>query len=340
MRIPFCAAAVAAMVAGASTSARAQSDAEDRATARALAQQGSDALDARDYAKAEDAFRRADALFHAPTLVLGLARAQAAEGKFVEAWENYNRIILENVTTTPVFAKVLDDAKREIGTVEGRRSRATVTVVGGSSPRVTLDDSPLKSAALGVPVFVNPGTHTIQATADGFNSVARTFSVAEGKSETVALTLEPAAGSALPPAASPGTGPAPGATPAPAAALSTPPAAEGAADHPSRAPAAVAFAVGGAGLAAGIVAGVLAIGDHSHLKTECPNGTCSGSGPESDLSAYHTVGLVSTVGFIVAGVGVGVGTTLWIFESKSASRSSAWAAPYVGIGSVGAVGRF
>ncbi len=76
----------------------AQSDAENRATARALAAQGQEQLEAKDYAKAEDSFRRADALFHAPTLVLGIARASAAEGKFVEAWEAYNRIIIEGVT--------------------------------------------------------------------------------------------------------------------------------------------------------------------------------------------------------------------------------------------------
>jgi hypothetical protein len=73
---------------------------------------------------------------------------------------------------------------------------------------------------------------------------------------------------------------------------------------------------------------------------ECPTGTCYGSTAQSDLSAYHTVGLVSTIGFIVAGVGVAAGTTLWILESKSASSASAWAAPYIGVGSVGAVGRF
>lgn len=352
MRTTLCTAAVAAILAMASRPAWAQSEAQDRATARALAQQGSDALDAKDYAKAEDAFRRADALFHAPTLVLGLARAQAAEGKFVEAWEGYNRIVLENVTSTPVFAKALDDARREIAAVEGRRSRVTVLVGGAASPRVTLDSAPLKSAALGVQFFINPGTHTVQATADGFNPITRTFAVAEGKSETVTVTLESAAvaapGAAVPTTAGPeSTSAAPGAPGSGAATPGSPPAAQPASPaadagvtHPNRAPAIAAFVVGGVGLVAGIAAGLVAIKDDSHLKTECPGDTCVGAGPQSDLSSYHTVGLVSTLGFVVAGVGAATGVTLWLLGNGHHDSTSASVSPYLGIGSIGAIGRF
>src|SRR3954447_24828622 len=67
----------------------------DRATARELAEQGKEALDRRDFAVAEDRFRRADALIHAPTLLLGLARAEAGLGKFLAAQESYERILRE-----------------------------------------------------------------------------------------------------------------------------------------------------------------------------------------------------------------------------------------------------
>jgi len=97
----------------------AQSD-TDRATARELGLDGETALGAKDWKRAEDDFHRADALFHAPTLSLGLARAQAGQGKFVEAWENYHRVVLENVTSSPGFAKALADATSEIGAIEGR----------------------------------------------------------------------------------------------------------------------------------------------------------------------------------------------------------------------------
>src|SRR5580704_8698956 len=95
--------------------ARAQSDA-DRATARSLGQDGQQALDNKDYATAEDRFRRADKMVHAPTLMLGLARALAAEGKYVEAQEAYNRIVRDGLAPNApdVFKRALDDAKKEV----------------------------------------------------------------------------------------------------------------------------------------------------------------------------------------------------------------------------------
>src|ERR1700727_347223 len=87
--------------------------AADRATARELGNDGQAALDKKDYATAEDRFRRADALFHAPTLLLGYARAAAGLGKVVNASEAYNRIIREGVASgaPSAFVAAVDAAK-------------------------------------------------------------------------------------------------------------------------------------------------------------------------------------------------------------------------------------
>ncbi|HEY8945131.1 MAG TPA: hypothetical protein VIM73_12760, partial [Polyangiaceae bacterium] len=50
--------------------ALAEPSAEDRATARALAGEGYQALQQKDYSTAADRFSRADALVHAPTLMI------------------------------------------------------------------------------------------------------------------------------------------------------------------------------------------------------------------------------------------------------------------------------
>ncbi len=328
------------------SNAAAQSD-SDRATARQLAQQGQTALDAKDYKRAEDSFRRADALFHAPTLTLGLARAQAAEGKFVESWESYQRIILDGVRTTPVFAKALDDATREIATVDGRRARVTVNVTGADRPVVTIDDLPIKSEALGVERFVDPGTHAVKASADGYKSATQSFAVAEGKAQTVSLTLQPAAASAVVPA--PSTSPA-----APLAASLVAPSnvatptqasADSGTTHEGskssrKTVAFVAFGLGAAGLVVGGVAGALALGKHSDLATACPGGNCT-SDHQSDVDSYHSLGMISTIGFIVGGVGVAAGAILYFTAPKAASQATtAWISPYVGPGTVGAAGRF
>jgi hypothetical protein len=320
-----------------------QSEAENRATARALGQQGQAAFDAKEYKKSEEAFRRADGLFHAPTLSLGLARSQAAEGKFVEAWENYNRVILEGVTSSPAFARALGDAKAEIGAVEGRRSRITIALSGSDSAHVSLDERPLKSEALGIALFVDPGSHTVLATAEGFNPETRTIVVAEGKSETVSIALQPAPVAPRAATASP-----------PAVLLSAPPppgelavASSGAGEAettgaPNRVPSFIAFGVGGAGLIAGVIAGIVAVGQHGDLKTACAsNGSCDPA-EQSSVDSYHTVALVSTVGFVVAGAGAAAGVALWFLLPKGGARASntAWIAPYVTSASVGAVGQF
>src|SRR5258708_29240182 len=142
--------ALVASIAALTTSApaRAQSDA-DRATARTLGQEGQQALEGKDFKTAEDRFRRADNLVHAPTLMLGLARALAGEGKYVESQEAYNRIIREGLPpgAPEVFKRALDSAKKEVDEVAPKVGRVTITVqaTGGgdlADPKVVLDEHP------------------------------------------------------------------------------------------------------------------------------------------------------------------------------------------------------
>ncbi len=225
--------------------ARAQSDA-DRATARSLGQEGQQAFENKDYATAEDRFRRADKMVHAPTLVLGLARALAAEGKYVEAQESYNRIIREGVPAgaPEVFKRALDDAKKEVDAVAPKVGAVTITVkaTGGTDipdPQVVLDEHPINSASLGVRRAIDPGPHVLRATADGYKPGELKFSITEGGSADEPLTLEKDL-SAPPVAASPAP------TAAPVASTST----VDLTTQPSKARKIapwVAFGVGGAG---------------------------------------------------------------------------------------------
>jgi hypothetical protein len=314
--------------------ALAQSE-SDKATARELGQQGEKALAANDWAHAEDFFRRADGLFHAPTLMLGLARAQAHEGKFVEAWENYHRIVLENVTSPPVFGRALADAQAELPSVEGQRARLTITVTGADAPRVTVNDVPVKAAALGVARFVDPGHLVVTAAADGVATAMRTIDLAPGKEDTVSIALNKDVAA-----------PVVAGGPVPAAAVATE--SSGITTGPSGSimkPVGIgALALGGVGLIVGGVTGGIALGKHSDLKTACPNGSCDTTASQSTLSSYNTMGTLSTVGFIVGGVGVASGIVLLVLapksDSKPASTASPTFRPYVGFGTAGAVGTF
>jgi hypothetical protein len=322
--------------------ASAQSDA-DRATARQLGQDGENALSAKDYKKAEDDFRRADSLIHAPTLLLGLARALAGEGKFVEAQEAYQRIIREGVApgAPDAFKKALDAAKTEVQDISPKLGAVTVTVKaagGGDVPnvKVTIDDAPVSAAALGVKRVANPGQHVVSASADGFKPGTLNVTVPAGGAVDAPLTLEKDL--SAPAAAQPG----PTDANAPALQPATP-------EQTSATPSGghsilpwIAFGVGGVGLGLGAVTGILAMGKHSDLSKACTGGSC-GPDQQSNLDSYHTLGTLSTVGFIVAGVGAAAGVTLLIVQPKAsadAAPATASASLVVGPGSVAAVGRF
>jgi hypothetical protein len=331
------------LAAAASSTAHAQSDV-DRATARQLGEAGQQALDAKEYKSAEDDFRRADSLVHAPTLMLGLARALAGEGKLVEAQESYKRIIREGVApgSPAVFQRAVDDANKEVGGVTAGIGSVTISVkTAGGEPlpanvQVTWDGTPVSAAALGVKRPANPGSHVVHAAADGYQAVDLTVTVPSGGTSDAPLSMVkgpagamPASVVAPPPA---GSAPAPAAPDQPASVSSG-----GPGPWPW-----VAFGVAGAGLIVGGITGAMVLSKHSDLAGKCPGGTCT-SDQQSSVDSYNTLGTISTVGFIVAGVGAAAGVTL-LFVMKPSDSSPPAAGvhvtPALGPGSLGAVGTF
>ena len=340
----------------ASAPARAQSDA-DRATARQLGQDGEDALEKKDWKRAEDDFRRADALIHAPTLMLGLARALAGEGRFVEAQEAYNRIVREGVAPSApdAFKKAVDDAKKEVDGVSARIGSVVITVTasgGGDMPglQVLLDDKSVNPASLGVKRSVDPGNHTLKVTATGFKDAQLSFKVPDGGAVNEPVTLE----HGLSVGPNPSASTAPSTSAMPTSSTTTEPTTTASVETETPAPKKsilpwIAFGVGGAGLIFGGITGGLAIGKHSTLAGECNNSVCPPA-DQSDLDSFHTMGTLSTVGFIVGAVGVTAGVIL-LFVHPGKSESPAPAAtttatasievqPVVGLGTIGAIGRF
>ncbi len=345
------AAAALAITALAAPSVFAQSDA-DRATARSLGVDGQQALDRKDYKTAEDHFRRADSLVHAPTLMLGLARSLTGLGRFVEAQETYNRIVREGVPATApdAFKRALTDAKKEVETVEPKIAGVTISVQasGGSdvsSAKVMLDGAAVSTASLGVKRSIDPGPHTLQVSADGYKAIEARFDVPAGGSVDEPVSLEVDRTATAP-------GPAEAATGATAAAVergAAPASTKGHSILPW-----VAFGVGAAGLGLGAITGFMAMSQHSTLANECHGSVC-GEENSGDLSSYHTVAALSTVGFVVGGVGIAGGVILLLTQPKGESSAPAPAAspsppsppqtglrvvPVVGPGSIGVVGSF
>lgn len=301
----------------------------DRATARSLAVEGQEALERKDFSAALDRFGRADAIIHAPTLLLGVARAQVGVGQWIAAQESYSRIVREGAPekSPEQFFEAIADAQRELDALAPRIPQVLISVRGPDTAAVTIDGEPVPRAALGVRRPVDPGDHTVRAEAAGFAPAEVKVTLAEGASETVALELKPVA---LPPSvASP-----PPVAPSPDTGPGAP------SGGSSRTVLGItALGLGGVGLAAGAVGGVLAIGKHGDLSERCPAGRCDPS-LQGEVDSYHAMGTLSTIGFAIGAVGVGAGAFLLLTAPRSPQRAGISITPVIGLGSAGAKGSF
>lgn len=306
----------------------AEPSAADRATARALAAEGYQALQDKDFAKATDRFSRADALVHAPTLMVDWARSLVGMGKLVEAQERYEQIVREGVEprSPKSWQRALADAVAELGQLKPRLAWITISVSNGDDAHVTIDDAPVPPAAIGVRRAVNPGSLQVRVQAKGFLSQTKTVELREGAEDAVVFKLEPDPDAqTLSPLKPP---------PPPA-----PPPVE---PHDPTAMYA-AFGVSAAGLAVGAISGGLFLSKRSELIGVCDSNHYCQSSQTDTLKEYHTFGTISVVGFAVGVVGAGTGLTLWLLNrggSAAAAPQGFVVQPFVGLGTVGASGRF
>ena len=334
--------------------AGAQSEA-DKSTARSLAQEGQVALEKGDFTRAEDRFRRADALYHVPSVALGLAQAQVGLRRLVAAQETYKTIVREGVPpkANEAMVRAVSDAKKELAALEPRVPSVVFAVEGPSDPNLFLDGSPLSNAVLGVRRPIDPGEHRFRAAAAGFKTHETTFVVSEGQTQNVKLRLDAAP---PPPAIHP--------MPPPARAVASGDAGPGQRDRASSVggtwmkPVGVtAIVVGSVGLAAGVVTGILAIGEHNVLEQDCSFGECP---PErrDTLDNFRTLSTISTISVVVGVVGLGGGITLVALapskrgagatreptkpgaQGTARGRPQPALHPYVGLGRAGVLGRF
>lgn len=296
----------------------------DRAAARALAFEANAALESKDYAAAAERFARADTLVHAPTLLLGLARADVGLGKLVAAHEAYARIGREGVPpkASPALARAVEDAKRELAALEPRMPYLLIEAKGAPELRVELDGIEVPSAALGLKRMVDPGPRIVSATAEGFNRAELKIEAVEGETRTASLALVPAPRAAVAAVAAP--------KPAPP----TPPPAS----SPRRTIGFMTIGVGGAALIAGAVTGALALGRESELSSVCPNAQCPPT-QQSAIDGYQTLRVVAMSTLIGGGV-LAVAGTILVLTGRPAPRHEASIQPVIGPGYLGATGSF
>jgi hypothetical protein len=335
----------AALTLPGSAEAQQQPSAADRTTARRLGNEGVVALKSGDFDVAADRFERANDLVAAPSFLVLLARARVGQGRLVEAYEIYRTIIREGVQPDKpeAFKRALSDAKTEVKGVEPRLAWVAVNVVGARPEQVevTLNGSVIPSAALGAQRPADPGVLRVEAKAEGYRSTEAVVELTEGEHlPPIELRMVE--------------------LPKPA------PVVEVAHEQPvmtadggepgfmsQSSLGYIALGLGGAGLAVGTVTGIIAVNKRQDLNAiDCytergdicyaidnPSTVNTAITAKDDLKTFATA---ATISFIAGGALAATGLILLITapDDPTPEAQARTLLPYVGLGSIGAVGTF
>jgi hypothetical protein len=334
-RSRFLAIALGALMTTLSASALAEPTATEKDTARGLMADGRTKRDANDLKGALKSFIAADAIMQVPSTGWEVARTQEMLGLWVEARDTALRVgrIPDQPHEPPAFQEARTKAMALVDALDAKIPLLMITVKGaaeGAKLTVSIDNSAtIPGAALAAPIKVNPGHHVIIAkteTASGTQEI----DVLEKEKKDVAVELKPVTDAT----------PTPTPTDTP---TDTPPAPPPETKHTMRTVAFVGFGVAGAGLIAGTVTGFLTLSAKSSALDGCRDNRCPPSA-FSDLDRASTMATISTVSFIVAGVGAGVGVVALIIGDKPkeppAATSGMRVTPWIGVGSAGVHGSF
>jgi hypothetical protein len=167
------------------------SDAETRrAEARELATRGDEAFGAGRCDRAIPLWQEADARFHAPTIVLRIARCEALLGRVVEATAVLEAIVAEALSpdAPEAFASAKAEAATELAQVSPRRATLEIDVDGSAAsdaPRVALDDVVSRGNEA---IAIDPGPHRVRVTA-GDGVWERTLHLDDGETKRVRVRV-------------------------------------------------------------------------------------------------------------------------------------------------------
>ncbi len=335
MRISVCVAlATAALLAVGRVHAQ---SAQDLETARDLFKQATELHDAHDVKGALAKFKAAHELANTPVTGIELARTYAELGMLTEAREV--ALAIDKIAVKPNESektkRARTDAVALADAVYPRIASLTIVldnVLAGSTVSVSVDGETLPSAAVGAPRKVNPGAHSVVASAGG-PSTTSNVSLGEGESRTVHITLElPAAPPPPPPPEPVVTAPPPVSNPVTA---SEPvPFAPVVRDAPATglSPdlykwAGISVGVGAGSVALGALFGAIVLDMQSTVSTHCNAfKQCDSTGLSAAKDA-HGLATASTA-FIAIGSGlVGVGIVLAVIGFATSGSSSVKSAP-------------
>jgi tetratricopeptide (TPR) repeat protein len=210
--------------------------------------------------------------------------------------------------------------------IEKKMPALVLELPSGFHGKVEVDDAKVDATA---PIPVDPGSHSVHVTAEGYKPYDETVDVAEKEKKNLTVLLTENAPEPEPKA---------------------PPPPEPEQKKPSgggHTLAYVSLGVGAVGVVVGSIFALQARSTKADLDNNCVNNVCS----ESQRDLYDKgkrQADIATVGFAVGAVGIGLGTVLLLTGGKTEKegkleaqrRLKAHATPYLGPGSVGVYGQF
>jgi hypothetical protein len=250
--------------------------------------------------------------------LLNLAECYEKLGKTASAWAEYREAI---PLARASGSKIRQDlATERAEALEARLSTLTIRAMGGEDSaalEIRRDGVPVQPAELGSAIPVDPGPHTVEASAPGkkkWSSTVQVVADATKLAVDVPVLAPAATAGSTASAASPSSPPGAGSTGAEAAPSAQP-------GSGQRTAAIVVGAVGVVGVGLGTVLGLRAKSDWSEAKSHCPNyPACDERGVDLHASAKSKAAL-STVAFIAGGAGLALGAVLW-FTADSGKKDS------------------
>lgn len=250
----------------------------DRKVARESVYQGDDYVKKGDYARALDAYRRANAIMKVPTTSIEVVRTSLKLGLLVEALEACRQTAAHppKAGEPEPFTKARSEARDLMAGLVQLIPRLTVAVLApeGAPVQVVIDD---KAVADHVRLPLNPGKHSIVASAPGLVSAHAEVELGEGENRRVELVLKGAVSTVV-----------------------------------TKGPATywplvfTGFGLTAAGVAGGAVTGVLSLQAADELAGSCrDDGSCPpDKGLQPTIDRRNTLGYLSTGAFALAGVGM------------------------------------
>ncbi len=271
--------------------------AQNAAAAEALFEEGQAALEKGDWNVACSKLRESDRLDPANGTKLNLADCEEKRGHLATAWELYRKLS----DTLPAGDERIPYVQQRVQALGSRVPRLALTLAGGAPPdtQATIGPLVLTAASFGTALPIDPGTHQVVVSS---GAEKRSYQVTLSEGETKTLEISPRASRAAAP------------EPTPASEVAAAP--DKGSGRDTKTLGYVVGGVGVAGLAVGTIAGIIGLSKESTGDENCDDvqKVCNQTGVDAN-NAARTMATVSTVGFVVGLVGVGVGA-YFILTSK------------------------